>query len=152
MHLTNLAFMYLTNHKQMLFNLSLWNSGLNDCAAIYTNTDMFANKNVMFCNHKLLMQKGIRAFADQVTRMHLSTSCSSQSCSVHLDFETSFFAVYNISRPSYTQLPMNKSQCNSLTRTRFEKFANVRHYTETNAFRSVSAELRIALMCRILFK
>ncbi len=40
--------------------------------------------------HKLLMQKGIRAFADQVTRVHLSTSCSSQSCSVHLDFETSF--------------------------------------------------------------
>ncbi len=38
-----------TNHKQMPFNLSLWNSGLNDCAAIYTNTDMFANKNVMFC-------------------------------------------------------------------------------------------------------
>ncbi len=29
---------------------------------------------------------------------------------------------------------MNKAQCNSLTRTRFEKFANVRHYTETNAF------------------
>ncbi len=33
----------------MPFNLSLWNSGLNDCAAIYTNTDMFANTNVMFC-------------------------------------------------------------------------------------------------------
>ncbi len=26
----------------------------------------------------------------------------------------------------------------------------MRHYTETNAFQSVSAELRIALMCRIL--
>ncbi len=38
--------------------------------------------------HKLLVQKGIRAFADQVTGVHLSTSCSSQSCSVHLDFET----------------------------------------------------------------
>ncbi len=47
---------------------------------------------------------------------------------------------------------MNKAQCNSLTRTRFEKLANVRHYTETNAFQSVSAELRIALMCRILLK
>ncbi len=44
--------------------------------------------------HKLLMQKGIRAFADQVTRVHLSTSCSSQSCSVHLDFETSFSHVH----------------------------------------------------------
>ncbi len=40
---------YLTNHKQMPFNLSLWNSGLNDCAAIYTNTEMFANKIFMFC-------------------------------------------------------------------------------------------------------
>ncbi len=40
---------YLTYHKQMPFNLSLWNSGLNDCAAIYTNKDMFANKNVMIC-------------------------------------------------------------------------------------------------------
>ncbi len=40
--------------------------------------------------HKLLMQKGIRVFAGQVTRVHLSTSCSSQSCSVYLDFETSF--------------------------------------------------------------
>ncbi len=65
----------------MPFNLNLCNSGLNDCAAIYTNTDMFANTNVMF-----------------------------------------------------------------------EEFSNVRHYTETNAFQSVSAELRIALMCRILFK
>ncbi len=88
----------------------------------------------------------------QKESVHLSTSVSSQSCSVHLDFETSFSQVYNISGPSHTQLPMNKAQCNSLTRTRFEKFANVRHYTETNAFQSVSAELRIALMCRILFK
>ncbi len=35
--------------------------------------------------HKLLMQKGIRAFLDQVACVHLLTSCS-----VHLDFETSF--------------------------------------------------------------
>ncbi len=41
--------MYITNHKQMPFNLSLWNLGLNDCAAACRNTDMFANKNVVFC-------------------------------------------------------------------------------------------------------
>ncbi len=41
---------------------------------------------------------------------------------------------------------MNKAQCNSLTRTRFEKFANVRHYTETNAFQSGDTHAFIGLV------
>ncbi len=100
--------------------------------------------------YKLLMQKGICASVDQVTRVHLLTSCASRSWSVHLNFETSFsqFTAFHDTH-THTQLPTNKAQCNSLMCTRFEKFANVRYYTETNAFQLVSAELRIALMCSV---
>ncbi len=101
--------------------------------------------------HKLLMQKrNLCICGSGDTRFHYRRL-------VRVNLVRSFgfwdfiFAVYNISRLLIHTTTNEQSPVQFINAYTIEKFTNVRHYTETNAFQSVSAELRIALMCRILF-
>ncbi len=70
------------------------------------------------------MQKGIRAFVDQVTCVHLLTSCSSQSCSVHLDFETCSLVVVCMRVVKCCKLRMKSQNTNELNKINSNKMSN----------------------------
>lgn len=141
---------FLINHKQILILVC----GIRDYMIVQgfeqTQTCLRIKK-ILFCIN--IHFSGKKESVHLLTRWHVCIYWHLESILFgSLEFKTSF-SQYFIT--VHTQLPANKAQCSSLTCTRFANFEmciTTNEILKTTVFQLVSAELRITLMCSILFK